>query len=76
MSWDPGETSKQILAATKEVDAAKRIKIYEDFQRFEAANAPAIHLFQEINIAATKANVTGVTMGLLYDATRYDSIAK
>lgn len=76
VSWDPGEKTKQIIDATKETDSGKRIKMYEEFQRFEAANAPAIHLFQEMNIAATKANVTGVSMGLLYDATRYDSIAK
>lgn len=76
VSWDPGELSKQVVPATKEADAAKRIKMYEDMQRAEVKVSPTVHMFQQVQIAVTKANISGVNMGLLYDATRYDSIVK
>lgn len=76
ISWDPGDLGKEVIPATKESDAAKRIKMYEDMQRAEVKVSPTVHLFQQMQTAVTKTNVTGVTMGLLFDATRYDSIAK
>ncbi len=76
VSWDPGEAGKEVIAATKESDPAKRIKMYEELQRLEAKTSPIVHMFQQVQIAVTKANVTGVSMGLIFDATRHDSIAK
>ncbi len=76
VSWDPGKLGENVLPATKEADAAKRVKMYEDMQKAEVQESPTVHLFQQVQIAVTKANVTGVTMGLIFDSTRYDSIAK
>ena len=58
------------------VDAAKRIAMYQDMQKGEVQQSPTVHLFQQMSIAVTKANVSGVSLGLLFDATRYDNIAK
>lgn len=76
ISWDPGDLGKEVIPATKESDGAKRLKMYEDLQRAEVKVTPTVHMFQQVNIAVTKTNVTGVSMGLLYDATRYDGIVK
>ena len=76
VSWDPGKLGENVIPATKEPDAAKRVKMYEDMQKAEVQESPTVHLFQQVQIAVTKANVTGVTMGLIFDSTRYDSIAK
>ena len=76
LSWDTGPFTARVTAATKEQDTAKRLKLYEEMQRDDAKVSPVVYLFQEVQLVATRANVSGLELGLLYDSTRYDGIAK
>lgn len=50
--------------------------MYEALQRDDAKVSPIIYLFQEVQLVASRANVTGLDLGLIYDSTRYDGITK
>ena len=76
ISWDPGPFNARVDAATREVDTGKRLKMYIDMQKDEAQVSPFVYMFQEVQLVARRANVTGLQLGLLYDATRYDMLSK
>lgn len=76
VSWDTGEFTKRVTDATKEQDTAKRLALYQQLQRDDAQVSPIVYLFQEVQLVASRANVQGLDLGLLYDSTRYDGIVK
>ena len=76
ISWDPGAFNARVDAAIREPDTGKRMKMYIDMQKDEAQVSPFVYMFQEVQLVARRTNVNGLELGLLYDATRYDSITK
>jgi peptide/nickel transport system substrate-binding protein len=72
---DP-ELTKLVDVATHELDAAKRVKDYEDMQRLFRERAPFVMMLQKVATAVLGKNVSGFVVGPLPDYTRYAAIAK
>jgi peptide/nickel transport system substrate-binding protein len=70
-SWYIPELSKETAEAAKELDTAKRIKMYEDIQKKVTDEGPFILMFQTAQPVAARANVTGFRAGLTEDITFY-----
>ncbi len=70
------ELNDMSLAATKELDGAKRIAMYKDMQVKFAARAPFAMLLQKISSAALGKGVSGFTIGALPDFTKFSDIKK
>lgn len=67
---------RQVAAALVERDGAKRAAMYEKLQREFLAHAPYVMLFEEVEIAAHRANVSGFSIGVTSEFDRYAGIAK
>ncbi len=70
------ELSDMSLAASKELDGAKRIAMYKDMQVKFAQRAPFAILLQKIASAGLGKGVSGLVIGPLPDFTNYTSIKK
>jgi peptide/nickel transport system substrate-binding protein len=70
-SWYIPELSKETAEAAKELDTAKRIKMYEDIQKKVTDEGAFILMFQTAQPVAARANVTGFRAGLTEDITFY-----
>ncbi len=80
LAWRSHYVDKELndmsVAAAKELDGAKRIKMYQDMQVKFAARAPFAMLLQKIASAALGKGVTGFTIGALPDFTKFSDIKK
>ena len=70
------ELSTMSLAATKELDGAKRIKMYQDMQVKFSERAPFAMMLQKIASAALGKGVSGFEIGPLPDFTKFSDIKK
>jgi peptide/nickel transport system substrate-binding protein len=70
------ELNDMSLAASKELDGAKRIKMYQDMQVKFAERAPFAMMLQKISSAALGKGVSGFVIGPLPDFTKYSDIKK
>ena len=80
LAWRSHYVDKELndmsLAASKELDAAKRIKMYQDMQVKFASRAPFAMVLQKISSAALGKGVTGFVIGPLPDFTKFSDIKK
>lgn len=80
LAWRNHDVDKELndmsLAASRELDGAKRIKMYQDMQVKFAARAPFVMQQQQISSAALGNGVTGFVIGPLSDFTKFADIRK
>ncbi len=62
-AWDIPEMSKETDAAMLERDAGKRAEMYLSLQKEHQEVSPFVLMFQQIETAATRANVKGFVIG-------------
>ena len=70
------QLTDETLAAAKELDAAKRIAIYQDMQRQFWERAPFAILLQRSANATMRRDVTGLFVGPMPDFTKYQRLVK
>ncbi len=75
-SWDILELTKKTDAAAMERDGAKRARMYAEIQAEFRKTSPFVMLFQETEVAAFRANVTGLRLGPTADSTYLHVVAK
>jgi peptide/nickel transport system substrate-binding protein len=80
LAWRSHYVDKELndmsLAASKELDNAKRIKMYQEMQVKFANRAPFAMVLQKIASAALGKGVTGFVIGPLPDFTKFSDIKK
>jgi peptide/nickel transport system substrate-binding protein len=74
--WTNKDTTNRAIAAASEPDGAKRIAIYQQLERDLRASSPYAMMLQAKQIAVTRADVTGLTLGALSDRTSFARLAK
>jgi peptide/nickel transport system substrate-binding protein len=70
------ELTGLVVAAAKELNAKTRNEIYAKIQREDLQRAPWLFLLQQAEIATMRRGVSGMTIGVLPDFTRYAQIVK
>ena len=70
------ELTDMVDAATKELDGAKRIGMYQKMQKLSQDRAPFAMMLQTISTAALGKGVSGFVVGPLPDYTKYADIKK
>ncbi|HSO18566.1 MAG TPA: ABC transporter substrate-binding protein, partial [Desulfosarcina sp.] len=75
-AWDIPEMSRKTDAAVKERDSAKRARMYLELQREHQATSPFVIMFQDIEVAAERANVKGFVLGPSFDSNFYRGVTK
>jgi peptide/nickel transport system substrate-binding protein len=75
-AWSDPAMMKEVAAALVERDDKKRAKMYEALQRQFLATAPYIMLFEQVEVAAHRADTHGFVIGVTSEFDRYAGIAK
>jgi peptide/nickel transport system substrate-binding protein len=75
-AWDIPELTKQSDAAALERDGAKRARMYQAIQAEFRQSSPFVMLFQQIEVAAYRANLEGLKIGPTSDSTYMHVVAK
>ncbi len=75
-AWSDPEMMKEVAAALVERDGAKRAAMYETLQRQFQAHAPYVMLFEQVEVAAHRADASGFVIGVTSEFDRYAGIAK
>jgi peptide/nickel transport system substrate-binding protein len=75
-AWEIPELTARTIAAVKETDTEKRVAMYEDLQRDHQKQSPFAIMLQELEVAVTRNNVRGLSIGVINDRTNYAAIAK
>jgi peptide/nickel transport system substrate-binding protein len=75
-AWSDPALMQEVAAALVERDDAKRTAMYEKIQRQFMAVAPFVMLFEQVEVAAHRANVHGFAIGVTSEFDRYAGIAK
>jgi len=75
-AWDIPEMSKITDAAVRESDPQKRAQMYLDLQREHQQTSPFVIMFQDIEVAAERANVQGFVLGPSFDSNFYRYVTK
>ncbi|WP_420393960.1 ABC transporter substrate-binding protein [Acuticoccus sp.] len=75
-SYDPGELTRKTEAAVTEGDTEARRQMYEEMQQEFLDTAPFIIMFQQIEQAAMKENVEGLSLGQAITAVSYWNVTK
>jgi peptide/nickel transport system substrate-binding protein len=70
-SWDIPEMSAETMAAVMERDPAKRAELYMALQKESMDTSPFVILFQEIEVIASRNNVSGMIWGPSFDDNYY-----
>jgi len=70
-AWDIPELTKKTRAAVLEQDPEKRAAMYEEMQREVMETGPYVIMFQEIEVAAMRDNVSGFIIGPSFDANQF-----
>jgi peptide/nickel transport system substrate-binding protein len=74
--WLQPELTKETLAASREPDTAKRVKMYEDLQKKVTDDGPFILMFQDKYQVAMRSNVKGYKLGIFADFNYYRTVSK
>jgi peptide/nickel transport system substrate-binding protein len=74
--WSDPAMNAAVLAAMAERDVERRAALYRALQRAHQRAAPFVFLFQRMEVAAHRADVDGLVLGLASDQTRYAGIHK
>jgi len=75
-AWDIPQLTKMSDAAAQERDGAKRAKMYTDIQAEFRRSSPFVMIFQQIDVAAHRANVSGLKIGPTSDSTHLFVVGK
>ena len=75
-AWDIPELTKKSNAAALERDGTKRAKMYQDIQAEFRKTSPFVMLWQQIEVAAFRANVDGLKIGPTSDSTYLFNVSK
>ncbi len=75
-AWPTPELTKKADAAVLERDSNKRKAMYEEMQADFRKNSPFIMLFQQVEVAAMRADVKNLVIGPTSDATYMFKVAK
>jgi peptide/nickel transport system substrate-binding protein len=70
-AWDIPEMTAKTEAAVLERDPAKRAKMYEEIQREHQRTSPFVIMFQDIEVIAERADLTGMIWGPSFDDNKY-----
>jgi peptide/nickel transport system substrate-binding protein len=70
------ELTDLVDKASKELDAKKRMEMYAKMQRDSMERSPFVFVLQNAEIATMHKGVSGISLGLLPDYTRYAGISK
>jgi peptide/nickel transport system substrate-binding protein len=70
------ELSDLVDKASKELDSKKRMEMYAKMQRDSMERSPMCFILQNAEIATMHKGVSGISLGLLPDYTRYAGITK
>jgi peptide/nickel transport system substrate-binding protein len=75
-AWDIPAMSRKTDAASQERDPQKRAQMYLEIQREHQATSPFVIMFQDIEVAAERANVEGFVLGPSFDSNFYRYVTK
>jgi peptide/nickel transport system substrate-binding protein len=75
-AWSDPAMNAAVAAAMTERDGERRAALYRDLQHAHQQRAPFVFLFQRLEIAAHRADVDGLVLGLAADQARYAGIHK
>jgi len=75
-SWDIPEMTKMADAAVLENDPDKREQMYREIQKIHQATSPFVIMFQQIEVAAIRADTKGFVIGPAFDDNRYKDVTK
>jgi peptide/nickel transport system substrate-binding protein len=75
-AWDIPDMTKKTLANVLERDTAKRQALYEEIQREHQKTSPFVIMFQQIEVAAARKDVSGFIIGPGSSTNLYYAIAK
>ena len=75
-SWDIPELTARTAAAVTDTDAARRVATYLALQREHQQISPFVIMLQEIEVAVTRAAVTGLELGPMSDRTSFAGVVK
>ena len=75
-NWRDVGLSTRAVAAAKELDTAKRLDEYRALQRDAQAMDPFVLLLQQVEVAATRASVSGFALGGIAYRTAYAPVVK
>jgi peptide/nickel transport system substrate-binding protein len=70
------DLTQAVDRAAKETDSKQRMDIYARMQRDSMERSPFVFLLQSAEIATMRKGVSGISLGLLPDYTRFADIAK
>jgi peptide/nickel transport system substrate-binding protein len=74
--WASDEQEKSVVAARDERDPVKRAQMYMDLQKMTLEQGPYVILFQQVETAAIRKNVSNFIMGPTFDLNLYKNIEK
>jgi peptide/nickel transport system substrate-binding protein len=66
-AWDPGPLTAKTRAAVMERDAEKRAAMYQELQKAILDDGPFVIYLQQIEVWASRKNVSGVVIGPSFD---------
>lgn len=75
-NWHIPELNKQVLAATAEVDPAKRAALYQQMQHQLMDSSPYVIGLQARNLIAVRDNLKGYIQGINPDMVYYSQVTK
>ena len=75
-SWEIPEMTKMADAAILERDPAKRAEMYLEIQKAHQATSPFVIMFQQTEVAATRADTKGFIIGPAFDDNKYHEVTK
>ncbi|HEY9538447.1 MAG TPA: ABC transporter substrate-binding protein [Kiloniellaceae bacterium] len=75
-AWDIPEMTKMADAAALERDSAKRAEMYLELQKVHQATSPFVIMFQQIEVAAVRADTKGFIIGPSFDDNLYAKVTK
>ena len=74
--WQDKDLTGRAQDAVKETDAAKRVAEYQQLQKDFMQRAPFVIFQQQVGVVALRKAVSGFSLGVLADGTRYTALAK
>nr|WP_322095968.1 ABC transporter substrate-binding protein [Pelagibius litoralis] len=75
-AWDIPQMTKMSDAAILERDPAKRAALYLEIQKAHQVTSPFVIMFQQTEVAATRADTKGFIIGPAFDDNRYHEVTK
>ena len=75
-SWEIPEMTTMADAAILERDPAKRAEMYLEIQKAHQATSPFVIMFQQTEVAATRADTKGFIIGPAFDDNKYHEVTK